>query len=267
MNQIPPPQKQSASSTNFFTDASAWLENLFGAIGSFIRSLSFSLTGLIIFLAYRFIEVENIFFEYFPKHLSTMNKELAANLIAVVFVIPTLLFMSNSDKLKSPFAFLKTGWLSRVNVPTAMAWVTFVINLFFWRVWVGTADTIIFKVVISIITAYFDYTFSELFNKKFQDWLRTSKLNESFYKMEQRANEAKQTLKGLIERANKSQQILKDQKELLREIEQDISLRKKGLERYACPYCLTYVGDHQNGVNKHLGSCPARKKELTDKAA
>lgn len=251
MNQIPQPQNSS--------DWSISLENSFGTFGALIRSLAFSIMGMISFMAYRFFEVNSIFFSYFPEHLTGVNRDIASYLIAVVFIVPTLLFMSNADKLKN--LFTSHGKKKGVAPAVAMAVITFIINLFFWKVWIGSADTIIFKAVISIITAYLDYTFAELFNKKFQDWVRTSSIHQSFYALETRLNGIKTDINKALQTFNGYKQKLTETKETLTKIEREINAKKKALERFSCPYCLDYIGETQNGLNKHLGGCKARHHE------
>lgn len=134
-------------------------------IAQFLTSFNAVVLGLLVFVTYRYFEVQALFYRYLP--LQEDVRFIASILVAFVVVFSLLVFSANIDRFK----LTKYGdgdWIKRV-----MFLFTLFINAFFWEAWtIGEessnygADSglvIGFKITITLFMAVFDYAYNHLF--------------------------------------------------------------------------------------------------------
>jgi len=133
----------------------------FDSVAEFLTRLPIVIIILLSFMGYRYYEVDTLFLRWLPIE-DSMTKIYASRLISIVFVWSTLIFMVN--------AFRIGHW-----VKVVLILISFVINLYFWQVWIGDW---VFKVFISAVNAAFDFGFAYLFHLMRKDSKYLAEISE-----------------------------------------------------------------------------------------
>ncbi|MEQ8906418.1 hypothetical protein [Ekhidna sp.] len=145
------------------------------AIASFLTGFGATVLGLLVFVAYRFFEVQSLFERYLP--LDGSVKVLASYLIAFVVVFSLLIFSANLDKFKLNRFEDSGAWIKWV-----LFLFTIVINAYFWDVTKGDNQTIFFKSVLVVFLGITDYAYNHLF---VSSWMDKQSLNRAFTSLSQ----------------------------------------------------------------------------------
>ena len=194
----------------------------------FLHSLPMIMIALTVFYLYRFYELNHVFDQYTSLHGT--NKDIANALLSIIFFLSVLISSIHSDELGK--------YASRI-----MAYVTLVINIYFWVVWQGDTLTIIFKAFLSIVSALFDYYLTFLFIRKVKQLEILQDLG-NILEIQKTATLQNQDLKN-------------ENRQLVKEVED----KKRRLEKFACPYC-TQPNESIKARNGHMKGCKKRKEEL-----
>lgn len=204
-------------------------------IANFITGFNAVVLGLIVFVTYRYFEVQALFFRYLP--LQENIRFAASILVAFVVVFSLLIFSAHIDRFKLS-KYGSGEWIKRL-----MFVFTLFINAFFWQVWItdkdsnsSTADVWLilgFKITITIFFATFDYAFNHLFISLWNEKNTEAKLNQSLSQLELKAS--KLELSTSKAQAKLSQLIAADDPKV-------------------CPRCARNF-DNPNQRNGHLRSC------------
>jgi len=213
---------------------------LFYKASEFITSLALVLIFLFLFMAYRFYEVQTLFHEKLPVELTGDSRVFASNLIALVFIFTTLLFMVNASRSLKWGKFL-------------LALVAFIINLYFWKAFAGTTEDIIFKLFISAVIASMDFGFAHLFDGMWKERL----MSYQRANLEQNKIDLEQEIANLEKNKNTIQQEIADIREKRIETEQELNKRIAKIDDHTCPHCGTYY-ESIKALNGHLGQCKSR---------
>lgn len=220
-------------------------KNSFDNLASFLTDIRAVIIVLLALLGFLWIETQSLFSWIFPEETmgNDWKRTAASVLIALVYECSVLLFTANSDKLGKGTA-------------VAVAWTSFIINLFFWQAWHGGTGfeevspiegglkgvlMIFFKVFASALIAWLNYTYADLFVKL---W------NERGIRFEARL------LVDNLEDLKKKYQDLTQQ---LQSMRKEVSDRKQQLEKTTCPHCREHYPT-QAGFNSHVGKCSENPK-------
>lgn len=208
-------------------------KNNFDNLASFLTDIRAVIIVLLALLGFLCIETQSLFAWILPAEtMAEPWKRLTASiLIAFVYECSVLLFTANSDKLGKGTA-------------QAVAWTSFIINLFFWRAWdpvygwtlVGYL-MIFFKIFASALIAWLNYTYADLFIKL---WHERGRIFQA------------QLLLANYEDMKAKHQTLTDQ---VKDLRKEIHDRKQQLEKTTCPHCRSHFPT-QAGFNGHVGRCP-----------
>lgn len=211
----------------------------FDRVGEFFTSLAAVIIGMFIFIAYRFFEVYTLF----DKYLKTANMDegavmVASKLIALVFIFTMLLISVNIERFKYKRL---AEWLGGL--------ITLFINLYFWDVWhTGSIDELVFKVLISIITAAFDVAFAYLFVIKWKERARLSDTERQISENERTISDQQQKLSDLTEQVS-------DLSAKGKELQEQLSERETKLKETTCPRCGRSDFKNKQAVSGHMRSC------------
>lgn len=217
-------------------------------IASFLTGFNAVILGLIIFVSYRYFEVQLLFYRYLPLGEST--RSIASSLVAVVVVFSLLVFSSHIDRFK----------LSQNDSGNWIKWVMFLftlfINVFFWEVWnyentynLGLKHSwlvIVFKVVVSIFFAVFDYSFNHLFISNWNDSQIVAKAEHGIAKLRRKLSQYEQEVSQVQQKVSEGRA----------KLSKIIAMN----DPKVCPRC-GQTFDNPNQRNGHLRSC---KKHLND---
>ncbi len=222
-------------------DQSGSFYYLFYKASEFITSLALVIIFLIVFMAYRFYEVQTLFLEKLPNNLNGHSRDIAANLFALVLIFTTLLFMVNSSRS------LKWGKF-------ILALIALIINVYFWKAMEGKPEDIFFKFFISAVIAGMDYGFAHLFDTMWRERL------EMYDK--DRLLSTKKDLEIEIKELEGNENVLHENiSKLLEErihLEADLSDRIQKLNESSCPHCGEFFSSPK-ALNGHLGWCKEKK--------
>ena len=222
-------------------DQSGAFYQLFYKLSEFITSLAPVLLFLFLFMGYRFYEVQTLFLDKLPSDLGGDGRHFAANMIAVVFIFTTLLFMVNASRS------IKWG-------KYFLAIVAFIINLYFWNAFQGNTEDILFKLFISAVIASMDFGFAHLFDNMWKerlDHVDKEIIGQSKDQLIQQIAELEQT------------KSLEEQKLATIELETEVAqqaLNKRiaKIDDHSCPHCGSYY-ESIKALNGHLGQCKERR--------
>ncbi|CAN0050054.1 unnamed protein product [Chrysoparadoxa australica] len=162
------------------------------------------------------------------------KRTAASVLIALVYECSVLLFTANSDKLGK-------------GTSIAVAWTSFIINLFFWQAWDPVQEGLVgylmmfFKVFASALIAWLNYTYADLFVKLWKERMLLFK-----YTINQKEFEELMREKVLL-RAE------------LSTLNDNVKERKSQIEKTTCPHCRQHYPS-QAGFNSHVGKCSENPK-------
>ncbi|MEP0987512.1 hypothetical protein [Ekhidna sp.] len=207
------------------------------AIASFLTGFGATVLGLLVFVSYRFFEVQSLFENYLP--LDGSIRQVASYLVAFVVVFSLLIFSANLDKFKLNRFADSGAWIKWV-----LFLFTLVINAYFWRLWEGDSQvgnpklTIFFKAVIVIFFAIFDYAYNHLFVSSWMDKQALSKAFTSLSQLQAKENELQARVSKLS--ASLSELIAREDPKV-------------------CPRCGKTF-DNSNQRNGHLRSCQSTFK-------
>lgn len=202
-------------------------------VAQFLTSFEALISGMLIFVVYRYVEVQSLFYRYLP--LQDDIKRLASLLVAVVVVLSLLLFSAHLDRFK-------------VHQHDSGRWIkntlfcfTLFINFFFWKAWSDDGAstqldqilTIGFKVIIVIFFAAFDYAFNHIFISIFNEQSSKAKLQQDSAQLEAALSELQLSVRN--QRAKLSDLLAREDPKV-------------------CPRCLRTFesSNHRNG---HLRTC------------
>lgn len=233
--------KQDLSTEEF--NQSGRFYHVFYKASEFITSLALVIIFLFLFMAYRFYEVQTLFFEKLPADLVGNSRLIASNIFALVFIFTTLLFMVNSGRS------LKWGKF-------ILALIALVINIYFWKAFSGTSEDIIFKLFISAVIAGMDYGFAHLFDTMWKERLKSYQIAD----LQQNQNDIEQTISELEQDEITLKEQIATLEQKLQQAEQDLSKRIAKLDELACPHCGKQC-DSIKALNGHLGQCKQRKRK------
>ncbi|MDW3209292.1 MAG: hypothetical protein R8N23_05465 [Reichenbachiella sp.] len=220
-------------------------------LASFLTGFDAVVLGLVVFVIYRYFEVQSLFFRYLP--LSENTRLIASCLVALVVVFSLLVFSSHIDRFK----------LSEKSSGDWIKWIMFIftlfINAYFWKVWdhelmngesiENSKLVLAFKCVITLFFGVFDYAYNHLF---------ISKWNES------------QKLEGIEASLAKSIQNLANLKQEGSQLKQAISQEQAKLSEIVakqdpkvCPRCAREF-ENSNQRNGHLRGCRVQAKNSAE---
>lgn len=186
-------------------------------VAEFLTGFNAVVLGLIVFVVYRYFEVQSLFYRYLP--LEENIRFLASCLVSLVVVFSLLVFSSHIDRFK----------LTQGSTGDWVKWMMFLftlfINAFFWRVWdpnMNETDSIengnlvlVFKAVTTLFFGVFDFAYNHLFISKWYDSQLISnasqtvaKLNQGIAKLKQVSSKLEQSISD--REAKLSQVIAKD---------------------------------------------------------
>lgn len=211
-------------------------------LARFLTGFDAVLAGLLIFVTYRYFEVQFLFFKYLPLEENT--KWVASCLVSVVVVFSLLVFSSHIDRFK----------ISKEDTGKWIKWMMFgftlFINAYFWEVWnpislekanhLSPALAYGFKAIISLFFAVFDYAYNHLFISKWNESQKVSQSSVELAKLDASISESRQKLSKI--EANISHGSAKLSQILARE------------DPKVCPRC-GQMFDNANQRNGHLRSC------------
>jgi len=126
--------------------------NTFDKAGNFLTSFAAVFLGLILLIGFLIFETQTLFERILP--MNSWKATVASALIAIVYEFTILLFTVNSNRISK-------------SVPIILSAVSFIFHAWFWEIWEGGPWICFFKTVVSIVLAYLNYAYSELF---FQVW-------------------------------------------------------------------------------------------------
>ncbi|SNT28832.1 hypothetical protein SAMN05421640_3205 [Ekhidna lutea] len=156
-------------------------------ISNYLTSFDAVVMGLLIFLSYRFFEVQSLFERYLP--LSDSILQIASHLIAFVVVFTLLIFSANLDRFKV-HQHDSGSWIK-----VALFVFTITVNFFFWRCWEGGVEnepyqlSIFFKITITLFLGIFDYGFNHIFISAWKEKQSLSKLSFSLSQLKEKESE------------------------------------------------------------------------------
>ncbi len=127
-------------------------------VAEFITSLAFILLVLLMFMGYRYYEVETLFYDILGRIDDNTDRRIAARLIAVVVTCFTLAIMVHSEKLWQDHPGLIRAALSTVGM---------FINLAFWQPWSSTDQFSAWGV--SIVLSGIDWVLPYLFEIRWRE--------------------------------------------------------------------------------------------------
>ncbi len=197
-------------------------------VAEFFTSLAFVMFVLILFMGYRFYEVQTLFNDSLLRIPDTEARFTAATLIALVFIFITLGLMVHSERLMPdhPGSFR-----------LLLALVGLFINLFFWEPWASTGSKAFFGYGISVVQCGIDWTLPYLFEIVWRKILEQTKTRDLLPSLEE--------LKATLE-AKRTE---------LKKLDVNLTDRKARLDDLTCPHCKRTF-QKQNGLNSHVGKCP-----------
>lgn len=132
-------------------------------IPEFLTSLVFTLLVLIIFMGYRYYEVQTLFVDLLETRIQDMGSRTTASiLIGVVITLFTLAIMVHSQRL-----YQSNPWLVRAGLSV----VGMFINLAFWKPWQAASDQF-GAWGVTIILSAIDWTLPYLFEILWRDILQ-----------------------------------------------------------------------------------------------
>lgn len=163
-------------------------------IASFLTGFDAVVLGLVVFVIYRYFEVQSLFFRYLP--LSENTRLIASCLVALVVVFSLLVFSSHIGRFK----------LSEKSSGDWIKWIMFIftlfINAYFWKVWdhdlmngeiIENSNLVLaFKCVITLFFGVFDYAYNHLFISKWNESQELTKTNVTIAKLNQSLSALKQ---------------------------------------------------------------------------
>jgi len=218
-------------------------------IAEFLTGFDAVILGMIIFVGYRYFEVQSLFYRYLP--LADTTRLIASCLVAIVVVFSLLVFSSHIDRFK----------LSKQDDGAWIKWMMFVftlfINGFFWKIWKADSGiisglawlVICFKIIISVFFALFDYAYNHLFISKWHASEKEKSLSQGLAILQSKINQLKQEES---------------------EIQQDISKSSANLKAIiarqdpkVCPRCGKSFS-HANQRNGHLRTCKVPILEIPE---
>lgn len=225
-------------------------------VAQFLTGFDSVVLGLIIFVGYRYFEVQFLFYNYLP--LDENVRTLASGLVSVVVVFSLLVFSSHLDRFK----------ISKDDSGEWIKWVMFIftlfINAYFWEVWNPKIIpgkeirfpflSYAFKATISVFFAIFDFAYNHLFISRWNERAELGKVHSNIEQLNAQLSEGKQELSQVEQSlsdyvAKLSQLIARDDPKV-------------------CPRCGQEF-ENSNQRNGHLRSCsssPELIKSITPKS-
>ncbi|MEQ8531658.1 MAG: hypothetical protein RIB86_07385 [Imperialibacter sp.] len=163
-------------------------------VANFLTSFKAVVVGLLIFVAYRYFEVQSLFYRYLP--LPESLRLIASILVAFVVIFSLLLFSAHLDRFK----LSKSGtgdWIKRI----LFAFTLFV-NFFFWSAWsddgadTGTQTALVvgFKMTIVLFFALFDYAYNHLFISLWNERFQAANIKQSVAELEATSRQLQQAI-------------------------------------------------------------------------
>jgi hypothetical protein len=221
------------------------------SIAKFLTDFKAVVLGLLIFIAYRYFEVQSLFYRYLP--LEGNVKLIASILIAAVIVFALLIFSAHIPQFK--LGQYDTGnWIK-----TTLFFFTLFINAFFWQIWI-VDDTfeasswpglaVGFKITITLFIAIFDFAFNHLFVSLWAEKLEEGEVKQTITHAMRIAGEKKQIVADLEVEASKMNRAVSEQRAKLSEL-----IARS--DPKVCPRCLEEfpTANHRNG---HLRGCSVK---------
>jgi|GEM_PF-4296155 len=211
-------------------------------IASFLTGFNAILLSLLFFITYRWFEIQYLFERILP--MESGIRRVSSILLALVVVFLLLIFGANIDKIKLNDND-KGNWLKGLLFA-----FTLFINVYFWQVWDGEVSTndyiqyasltIVFKAVIAIFFAGFDFALNHLFIAAWQE-------SEEVLKRSKRASR-------LEESVSKSEEALSELKARISQSKAKLSELIASQDPKICPKCFQEF-DSVNQRNGHMRGC------------
>lgn len=212
-------------------------------IALFLVSLSLLLIVFFAFMGYRFYEIRELFADALTMMDQPADRAIASNLIAIVFVFTTMIFMAHAAKLDAIFSKQSTDQEISTISPTKIILVIFalLINLFFWQPWMGARwDIKAFKLAACIMLASMDYAFAHLFNV-----LRLERV-------------AAHTLEEILISLRAAKEALTEKLDRVKELKRREASLHGQIEQFTCPHCQGIYWPAKS-INAHIGICKTKE--------
>lgn len=221
------------------------LASFFDQIASAIRSLGAVVFAMLMVISGMIFFSHTLFGTVFPDTMTTWEKIAATWAMALAWECTVLITTVNAHLLPP-----KTSKL--------MAICSGVIVFFFIRGfdpdinWIQAVE----RFFVGSLVAYVNYTYAELFEKKWQERHEKVQLPFKLSEVQSKLNEA---LSKLIQRDSTVNQLQSKLNEMVKELDELRSFKSRIYEELTCPHCSVRQGSYGT-LHAHKGHCTHNPK-------